>query len=176
MEKTSMETPGPFELDEEEPSNPRLRLNANLARKTGGGGTVHSQFRCPEYILRRIDEILAARLDPALKTRSDIFIDAVYLWLTEWDKRNPDGAGGILRAQFALYVMDIERHVRSDFLDEAKRVITELRQDGDVARLNHMLHHLQMVYSDNMTSSPQSYIDEIQLLIGQVKRLIEAAE
>src|SRR5271154_4617611 len=46
-------------------------------------------FRADSFHVRRVDEILAARIDPELKTRSDIMQDALHLWLTTWDETYP---------------------------------------------------------------------------------------
>lgn len=174
---------GVWELDDgEQPEyTPRLHLNAHLAREldkssSNPKGTAHVQFRCPEYAMRRIDEILAAG-HPALKTRTDVFIDAVFLWLSEWDKSGyADGANGMLRAQFALFKMELERLVQTEFLEKSKQLFEFLRNSGDVVRMENMYQQLSMVHSDTHMNAPQSYLDELENLMLQVKRLIDASK
>jgi hypothetical protein len=47
-------------------------------------------FRAPAEVLRKIDEILAARVDPDLRTRSDVMNDALHSWLSTFVTENPD--------------------------------------------------------------------------------------
>jgi hypothetical protein len=146
-------------------------MNAATTKKVSST-TRHTQFRQPEIQARRIDEILAGRFDITLKTKTDILIDATSLWLDEWDKRNPDGANGVLRAQYALYKRNIERTIRNDFLEDAKEQLHELRHDGDVRRLQGLQLDLEMVIADSH-NEPESYIKELQRLLEETTRLLE---
>lgn len=48
-------------------------------------------FRASTAEVRKMDEIAASRIDPALKTRSDIINDAIHQWLDKFFEENPDG-------------------------------------------------------------------------------------
>ncbi len=171
----------PWELDDDDEDLPgRIFLTAPLARSmeknsSSPKSTTHLQFRCPDTIVRRMDVLLSAG-HPALKTRTDIIIDAVFNWFNEWDKVGPDGANGMLRAQFAIYKMRLERMVKSEFLVESKETFDDLKSSGDVKALRSLYHHLEVVYSDSLTDSPQSYLSEIEELMAQVHRLLVASE
>jgi hypothetical protein len=117
--------------------------------------------------------LLATGQESILKTKSDVFVNALFWWLDEWDKQHTDGANGLLRAQMALMQMKLERTIRSDFLIEAKDQLDELKRDGDIRRLNQLHGHLQMVYSDSLSDSPESYLKDVRNLINEVKRLMD---
>jgi hypothetical protein len=47
-------------------------------------------FRAPSDLLRKVDEIIAARCDPELRTRSDLMNDALHSWMSTFLDENPD--------------------------------------------------------------------------------------
>lgn len=168
--------PEEWNLEDESAVFSQYRLNSELAKRVVSNTTSHCQFRCPEFLVRRVEMLLATRQESILQTKSDVFINALFWWLDEWDKKHVDGANGLLRAQMAIMQMKLERTIRSDFLKEAKDQLEELKRDGDIRRLNQLHNHLQMVYSDSLTDSPDSYLKDIRNLISEVRRLVEEAQ
>lgn len=168
--------PEEWNLEDESAVFSQYRLNSELSKRVVSKATSHCQFRCPEFLVRRVEMLLATRQESVLQTKSDVFINALFWWLDEWDKKHVDGANGLLRAQMALMQMKLERTIRTDFLEEAKDQLAELKRDGDVRRLSQLHNHLQMVYSDSLTDSPESYLKDVRELIHEVKRLVDDAQ
>ncbi len=170
------ELPDGWKLDEPS-TNGRVRMNGEITKKASGNApTRHTQFRMPEIQARRLDELLAGRYDPTITTKTDILIDAVGLWIDEWDKQGkPDGANGNLRTQWALYKMKLERVIRDDFLKEAKSQLEELKHEGDVRRLHTLREYVTIAIADSQLEPP-SYLRELDSVLEQTTRLIEAAD
>ena len=169
-----MEIPDSWNLDNELVPQ-RVRMNGENTKKVNAS-TRPAQFRQPEFQARRIDEILAGRYDPAVVTKTDVFIDAVNLWLDEWDKKGmPDGANGTLRTQWGIYKMRVERVIRDNFLEEAKVQLHGLKQEGDVRRLGELKGYIDIALSD-FRNEPRSYLQELESVLEQVDRLLDEAK
>ena len=120
--------------------------HANLTQsmKSKGGETERIQCRADAFHVRRMDERLAARLDPEFKTRSDIMQDAIAMWLEDWDRRYPDGSGGQLRYQSELANMERRRQHRRGFLGNAECATRRSQGRGRYKRTHDVpWHHAQ---------------------------------
>jgi hypothetical protein len=180
-----MEIPDAWNLDDDEipshPPTPRVYLNSKLAKQVDSASerlTEHISCRCPRLISRRISEIVAGPgRQYGFLTKSDFIIDCIFAGLIEWDKSGmPDGSNGMSRAQFALYRMQLERAVQVGFLEESKELFDELRRSGDVKRLKSLHYYLSVAYDDAVDNAAPSYVDEVQQLMDQTQRLIDAAK
>jgi hypothetical protein len=162
-------TLNPWALDD---LTPRQRYTKTEVKR---GETERIQCRADAFNVRRIDEIVASRIEPTLKTRSDVLNDALSLWLDDWDSKYPDGVGGELAYQARLKTMERKRIYRNDFLEDAKAQIENLQSDGDLEGLTTYLHLMQLAQGDFQSSAPESYVRQLKSLIDQARRLIEAA-
>lgn len=159
----------PWMLDDSDQS--RQRYTKNDVKR---GQTDVIQCRADSFHVRRVDEIVASRIDPSLKTRSDVLQDALAMWLEDWDRRYPDGAGGELSYQAKLEGMRRKRRYRSDFLMTAEEELKGLREDGDVNGLSGFLQTLLMAQGDFKDDAPGSYLQKIENMISEARRLLDA--
>jgi hypothetical protein len=93
-------------------------------------------FRLPLKQHRQIEEILAKRLDPGVKTLSDVCRDAVWTWLNNWYEQElvydtPEAQ--LWRSTVAAEVA--ESYLYEDL--EHKRMIDTFRDALDRATVNH---------------------------------------
>lgn len=151
----------------------RMRYTAASIRKGEAGEPV--SFRPNAFHTRRIDEILAARIDPELRTRSDILHDALHLWLQTWDEQYPDGANGMMRTQFQMDELEREASVQKNFALRSQMILDDLRETGDVRKLT---RYITMV-SDGIeefgdTASP-GIVTKLRAMLDTAERLREAA-
>lgn len=138
------------------------------------GNTEVIQCRADAFHVRRVDEIVASRIDPALKTRSDVMQDALAMWLEDWDRRFPDGAGGELSYQARIEAMKRKRRYRLDFLETAEEELTGLQNDGDVQGLSTFLQTLLLAQGDFKDDAPDTYLRKIDDMIQRAQRLLAA--
>lgn len=138
------------------------------------GQTEVVQCRADAFHVRRIDEIVASRIDPSLKTRSDVLQDALAMWLEDWDKRYPDGAGGELSYQAKLEAMRRKRRYRTDFLTTAEEELRGLREEGDVNGLSGFLQTLLLAQGDFKDDAPATYLGKIDNMVNEARRLLDA--
>jgi hypothetical protein len=159
----------PWALDD--PSSSRQRYTKNEVKR---GETERIQCRADSFHIRRIDEILAARIDPEFKTRSDVFQDAIAMWLEDWDHRYPDGASGQLRYQSELANMERKRQHRQGFIEHAETQLTGLREDGDVLGLKSYISLMLRARGDFQDDAPDSFMERMDKLISEARRLLDA--
>lgn len=161
-------TVNPWALDDPE-SNRQRYTKSNVQR----GSTEVIQCRADAFHVRRIDEIVASRIDPSFKTRSDVMQDALAMWLEDWDRRYPDGAAGELSYQALMKAMERKSAYRTEFMETASGQLDRLRQEGDSGGLSEYLHIMARARGDFKDSAPPSYMTKIDRLISDARRLLE---
>jgi hypothetical protein len=159
----------PFALDD--PTASRQRYTKDQVKR---GETERVQCRADAFKVRRIDEIVAARIEPELGTRSDVLNDAIDLWLEDWDRRYPDGASGQLRYQSELLNMERKRQYRQGFIDQAETQLTGLREEGDLLGLKSYVGLMLRARGDFMDDAPDSFMERMDKLISEARRLLDA--
>lgn len=159
----------PWMLDDSDQSRQRY-TKSDVKR----GQTEVIQCRADSFQVRRVDEIVASRIDPVLKTRSDVLQDALAMWLEDWDRRYPDGAGGELSYQARLEAQRRKRRYRTDFLATAEDELKGLREEGDITGLSGFLQTLLMAQGDFKDDAPASYLHKIDNMISEARRLLDA--
>jgi hypothetical protein len=157
----------PWQLDETDAARHRY-TKSDVKR----GNTEVIQCRADAFHVRRVDEIVASRIDPNLKTRSDVMQDALAMWLEDWDTRYPDGATGELSYQARIEGMRRKRRFRTDFLETAEEELRSLATDGDTLGLSTLLQTLLLAQGDFKDDAPQSYLDKLEKHISETKRLL----
>ncbi len=162
-------TINPWALDDPE-SNRQRYTKSDVKR----GATELIQCRADAFHVRRVDEIIASRVDPAFKTRSDVVQDALAMWLEDWDRRYPDGAGGELAYQSLMRAIELKRTHREEFLESAKNQLDGLRQDGDVDGLSDYLHIMARAQGDLKDTAPATYMRRLNELIMEARHLLDA--
>lgn len=162
-------TLNPWALDD---TGARQRYTKSEVKR---GETERIQCRADAFQIRRIDEIVASRIDPSFKTRSDVLQDAIAMWLEDWDLRYPDGVGGELSYQARLKTMERKRVYRQEFLTSAVEQIDSLKIDADVEGLSSYLHIMLLAQGDFRSSAPESYLKQLDALIAEARRLIQEA-
>lgn len=137
------------------------------------GQTEHINFRADAFHIRRIDEILGGRYDPAFKTRSDVLSDAIVMWLEDWDLKHPDGSAGELRGRFQLDRQKQARDSRNDYLEQIKVELEDLRKDGDIDGLRALASNIIQQREDFKGSAPPRYIAELDQVLAETRRLLD---
>lgn len=160
----------PWQLDDPDAGRQRYTKSA-VAR----GQTELIQCRADAFHVRRVDEIVASRIDPTLKTRSDVVQDALALWLEDWDKRYPDGSGGELGYHARLLRMERKREYREQFMQAAEKQLEGLQSEGDVRGLSEFLGIMLQSQGDFKDDAPPSFLQKLDLIIDRAHRLVEAA-
>ena len=87
--------------------------------------------RISKQLLRRVDVIVQSRIDPRIQTRSDVVQDAIARWVQEWDKINPDGAGGVLSVESQVLMAQQQWQWREAFVVAIEGAIDKMRSNGD---------------------------------------------
>lgn len=164
-----MTTFDPFSLDD--PTHPRQRYTKTEVKR---GETERIQCRADSFHIRRIDEILAARIDPEFKTRSDVFQDAIAMWLEDWDRRYPDGAAGQLRYQSELANMERSRRHRTEFITNAEQELDGLREDADINGLRQYVQLMCRARGDFLDDAPATFMVRMDKMISESRRLVES--
>jgi Arc/MetJ-type ribon-helix-helix transcriptional regulator len=139
------------------------------------GQTELIQCRADSFHVRRIDEIVASRIDAVLKTRSDVIQDAIALWLEDWDRKFPDGSGGELGYHARLLRIERKRIYRDQFMETAEEQLNALQADGDIHGLAEFLQIILQSQGDFKDDAPVSFMDQLEKLVDRAHRLVEAA-
>jgi len=158
-----------FHLDDSELSRQRY-TKSNVRR----GETEVIQCRADAFHVRRIDEIVASRIDPAFKTRSDVMQDAIAMWLEDWDRRYPDGAGGELAFQARLKALERKREFRVGFIQAATEQLEGLVSDSDILGIREFLQMMLQAQGNFKDDAPQPYMRQIEELIQRSRRLLDS--
>lgn len=137
------------------------------------GETERVQCRADAFLVRRIDEIVASRIDEDFKTRSDILQDAISMWVDDWDNRHPDGMQGQLHYQSELARLERATENRSAFLGRAERQLTQLRNDGDTNGFSTYLSIMFRARGDFLDDAPKPFISKMDQFISEAKRLLD---
>jgi hypothetical protein len=137
------------------------------------GATDHVQFRADSFHIRRIDEILGQRLDSAFKTRSDVFQDAIVMWLEDWDLKHPDGAAGELHYKFAMEQQKRQRVSRREYLETVKEELDDLRKDADVEGLRALARNIISASEELKHTAPPKYIAELDQILADTRRMLD---
>ena len=158
----------PWNLDDTE--SIRQRYTKHDVKR---GQTELIQCRADSFQVRRIDEILACRIEPVFKTRSDVLQDAICMWLEDWDRRYPDGVTGELAYQARMHDMARRRAYREEFMESATNQLDGLRHDGDARGLSEFLHIVLRARGELQDSAPPSYMQRLDRIIETARRLLE---
>ena len=109
-----------------EGKRPRRRINTDIQK---GQETVPITFRLNLADLRKIDEFVAGRYDPDVRTRSDILIDALYAYIgmkmvdhPEWFPAGTISAFNIQLSQFSRIRRETEITLLENELDALNKV------------------------------------------------------
>lgn len=151
---------------------PRQRYTKSDVKR---GQTELLQCRADAFHVRRIDEIVASRLEANFKTRSDVVQDAVAMWLEDWDRRYPDGASGELSYQGRLEKLQRRQQHRDSFMETASEYMDSLRTTGDIYGLKEFLQVLLMAQGDFRADAPVSYMNKLEYMVETAERLLNDA-
>ena len=77
-------------------------------------------FRCAIKRIRQMDEIVASRFFPEIKTRSDILQDAVVMWIDKYYEENPQAPGHL---KWQMTRIELNRTMRDADYEQAERMI-----------------------------------------------------
>ena len=138
------------------------------------GETTHIQCKADAFLVRRVDEIVASRIDDAFKTRSDVLQDAIAMWVDDWDEHHPDGASGQLSYQSELSRLERASENRTAFLTRADTQLNRLSGEGDRNGLQTYLEVMARARGDFLDDAPKSFINKMDQYIDQAKRLLSA--
>jgi hypothetical protein len=105
-------------------------------RKRQDVPTQHVSFRCPEPLLRQIDERLASKLAFGHKTRSDIFVDAAAKWLKEAAEVSGDDHA---LGEYELEAQRQQQEQDIGFLDAAESNIRMFQAAREPAKIQKVL-------------------------------------
>jgi hypothetical protein len=133
------------------------------------------QFRAVEFWARRADEIVASRVEPSIKTTSDLLQDALVMFIEDWDKRYPDGMGGELAYQTRLLLAELKDEAREAFIEQSESRLDRLQANGDLRGLNEFLQIMHQAEGDFKDDAPRSYLVKIEDMIEKAHRLLHAA-
>lgn len=127
--------------------------------------------------VRRIAEIVESRVEPELKTKSDVLQDALVMWLEDWDRRHPDFTDEhSLRAQDELDRMQQLTIARKTIIAKAKGQLDALREDGDIVGLRRFLRVLEDMEEKNRADAPAKFMKDLADMTVQVTRLLAEVE
>lgn len=137
------------------------------------GNTEHIQFRADAFHVRRVDEIIASRIDPSFKTRSDVLSDSLVLWLENWDLAHPDGEQGQLHYKFQMDKQKRQRESRAEYMDTVKEELADCRKDADYEGIREITRSLISAVASMEGQAPPKYIAELDQLLMEARRLLD---
>lgn len=133
----------------------------------------YCNFRANKFHVRRIDEIVGQRLDPAFKTRTDVLYDAVVLWLETWDLNHPDGSTGELHYRFQLEQQRRQRESRNAYLESLVEELDALRKDADLEGIKSLSSNIINAREELKHTAPPKYIAQLDQLLADTRRLLD---
>ena len=98
------------------------------------------------------------------------------MWLEDWDRRNPDGAGGRLAHVSQVRAMKREREQRQEFIEEASEELDELVRLSDYIGLRRLIQSLALAHGDFKAHAPASDLRQLDDMMNRIRRLLDAAE
>lgn len=143
------------------------------------GQVEHIQCRTNALHVRRIDEIVASRVEPVFKTRSDVLQDAISMWLDDWDQRYPDGIGmgGELAYRSMLDKAERMDEEREGFVQSAQTRLERLQNNKDTEGIEGFLRMMLAAQVKlQKEKAPAVYLDRIEEMIVRSRRLLAAAQ
>lgn len=155
----------PWRLERTHEVNPRPKLAKDEQE--------YCNFRANKFHIRRIDEIVGQRLDPAFKTRTDVLYDAVVLWLETWDLNNPDGATGELHYRFQLEQQKRQRESRTAYRDSLMEELDALRKDADIEGIKALATNIIHAREELRHTAPPRFIAELDQILADTRRLLD---
>lgn len=131
-------------------------------------------FRAPNTELRRVEEIVAARVDPDLKTRSDVLCDALHSWLDNFFKEHGDEIPSV-KDRFVLEHINWIKNSRSADLTFIRSSLKEAVEESNRPLLGVVLFNIMRFQTDvqNDPYGSPTQRSEIQELSDQTKKAIE---
>jgi hypothetical protein len=94
--------------------------------------------RAPSLLLRQIDEIIASKVEPDLKTKSDVLNDAIKSWLERFYNDHP-GELQALKDRFDFSLMKWTYENREADLDEMREWLEVAKKDRNLPLLHVVL-------------------------------------
>ena len=131
-------------------------------------------FRCATKSIRQMDEIVATRDEPDLRTRSDILQTAVIEWIDRYYESHPNGRG---KASWTLQMVALRRERRDLELDHAVREASRARNEEDQSFLQMLLPHSVKMkkWFEEEKASPTE-MKAVEALIGDVRDALRSLE
>lgn len=126
--------------------------------------------RVPQRLVRIMDEIAHERLDPRLKTKSDIMVDGIAMVVEDYVKNYADGISGRLLREVRMEMKERQYQAQERYLEKVDTMTSSARnlQDGD--ELVALLDDLKGEFDDSRDFAPKKYVEELR---GRITTLEE---
>lgn len=136
--------------------------------------TDHVNFRADTKTIRAIDEMVASRFDPELKTRSDVLNDAIFAWVQNNMPAFLQVTGGRDKEHFGMYARKWIREQRDAELQTMQEEIHIAEAARNISALRkHFIEAYQFLNelnADEDAHPPQ--IEETQKIITRLKKVL----
>jgi hypothetical protein len=135
-------------------------------RKRKNEQTVHIQARAPESLIRMADEIVAQRMHPGYKTRSDMIVDGLHMIIENCIRDLPECVNSPLAIGFQLEYDSLRSQYNGSTIQSAENRYEECRQNQDNGGMKKLLGHmmaLKVEFTDNedVATVHSTHLDEI---------------
>lgn len=144
-----------------------IYINDRKSEKT------HVNFKASSETMRFVDEYVASRQDPYIKTRSDALNDALLQWV--WNKRNdpdlPSDCKVILHA-VALTQMARKSERFDLILSQMEDTVDQLVKARDIRSLTSLLPTLEDSKQTFIENAGENHIEAITKIVSRVKYLL----
>ena len=151
------------------PIRPAKRVRYTKAAIPRGAETEPISVRADVKIVRQIDEILAAQLEVDLRTRSDVFQDALAQWLSTWYDDHPDKFQS-QRDEWELERKSYARTRRDEKLEQLRSQVTRAKMESDQDHLKYLLSvavKLRITFNEQRCSPKEK--SEIDSLVSDLR-------
>jgi hypothetical protein len=130
----------------------------------------HVNFKAPTHLIRQIDEVVAARLDPRLKTRSDALCEAVAMFCSVYDNGSPEIEVMARAARMDSMIRKQEYYQR--MLDDAEKAANQAASHKNISMLRVIQTTLYRNKQSFVDMGSQKMVKQLEELIDRVKQYL----
>lgn len=164
MEKITR-LPGSWQMDEGETNSDHPRYIGKRNENKD-----HVNFKCPETLVRFVDEYIASRVDPFCRTRSDVFNDAILAWVLTHKDSSPK------LQVMAFGVSTTYRTLELEWYDEAivdlEKLIDKCVKTRNKVQLAQVLENMEQSRPLLANKAGEAQVEELDRLINRVSEML----
>lgn len=130
----------------------------------------HVQFRALAKLVRQVDEYVASRVDPLLKTRSDVFNDALAIWCNTHDDGND-----LIRALAQTNRLDYMNRKQQLYelrIAEFEAAIISASRSKNTSALQSILETMEDIRTEYVRLGSAATLEELDALRRRVRNIL----